>query len=154
MAEGDGPRLVASGSDSLSLHATTVSLAGRALAVAGPAGSGKSTTAAQMMVGGAALIVDDLTILTPEDGQVIASAPQGGAPAMELRGIGIVPLDLAPSAPLAGVLWLTQKVGPRLPDPEFLRVEGQRIPLLRHPARPDLAAKMLVWLASRALAET
>lgn len=149
-----GPRLIRSWHGAFSLHATTVSLAGRSLAIAGPAGSGKSVTAAQMMAGGADLIVDDLTVLTSGEDHVVASAPEDATPAIELRGIGIVPVRLASAAPLAGVLWLTQQEGPRLPDPEFLEVGRHSIPLIRHPARFGLAAKMLIWLAAPALRET
>lgn len=145
--------MIVSGPGRFSLHATTVSMNGRALAIAGPAGAGKSSTAAQMMVAGAALIVDDLTILTLGGVDIVASAPERATAAMELRGIGLVPVRLAPPAPLAGVLWLSPEEGPRLPTPERLPVGGVPLPLLRHPARPDLAAKLLIWMTSTARGE-
>lgn len=128
-------------------------MAGRALAIAGPAGAGKSETAAQMMVAGAGLVIDDLTILSTVTGDVIASAPPAAVPGLELRGIGIVPVSLAPPAPLGGILWLAHAEGPRFPEPEFLNVGGVSVPMLRHPASAGLAAKMLVWIMSRDMAE-
>ncbi len=47
----------------LSLHATSLDLAGRRIAVFGASGQGKSTTAAKLMAGGATLVSDDVTVL-------------------------------------------------------------------------------------------
>lgn len=61
------------------LHASAVSVAGRVLAIAGPAGSGKSTLAALLCAGGAALVADDLACI--EQGSCIV----GTGPGAELR---------------------------------------------------------------------
>ncbi|MGH9107077.1 MAG: hypothetical protein ACRDZX_14840 [Acidimicrobiales bacterium] len=61
------------------LHASAVSVAGRVLAIAGPAGSGKSTLAALLCAGGAALVADDLACI--EHGSYVV----GTGPGAELR---------------------------------------------------------------------
>jgi hypothetical protein len=49
------------------VHATTVSLAGRAIAIAGPTGSGKSTLAGRLAVRGATLIAEDVSVMEPDE---------------------------------------------------------------------------------------
>ncbi|WP_179381549.1 HPr kinase/phosphorylase [Jannaschia marina] len=129
----------------VSLHATTVALDGRALAICGPSGAGKSETAAQMIALGAVLVSDDLTLLRREGSSLRASAPAGAPAALETRGIGLIALPLAPPAVLAGLLWLGPSPA-RLPEPEAQEIEGVAVPLLRHPVRPALAAKAVLWL--------
>ncbi len=142
----------------LSVHATTVAVADRALLITGPSGSGKSGVAAQMIALGADLVTDDLTVLSPgmsdRDGdgslvkRVIAEMPARGVAAMELRGLGIVPMTVAGPTSLAGVL-LLEPMQSRLPKPETVLLCGVQMPLLRHPATADLAAKLILWLKTR-----
>ena len=128
----------------VSVHATTVAVEGRALLLCGPSGSGKSGTAAQMLALGAALVVDDLTVLSRENGALRAMAPEGAVAAMELRGFGLVPVALAGPCPVAALVWLGPPAA-RMPERERLRVLEGEVTLLRHPAAPDLAAKLLLW---------
>jgi hypothetical protein len=66
---------------------------------------------------------------------------------MELRGLGLVPVPLAAPAPVAAVLLLAPSVA-RLPEPETTDLLGVPVPLLRHPYRFDLAAKVMLWLGA------
>jgi hypothetical protein len=50
------------------LHASVVAIGGRAIALAGPAGSGKSTAAAGFASMGHAVLADDIAALIPHDG--------------------------------------------------------------------------------------
>lgn len=59
------------------LHASTVAIDGQAVIVAGPSSAGKSTTAAALMLAGAQLVSDDLTVI---------SVPSGPGPALVYRG--------------------------------------------------------------------
>jgi hypothetical protein len=52
------------------LHASVVAVDGQAIAIAGPAGSGKSTTAACFSAMGHAVLSDDIAALTEHDGRV------------------------------------------------------------------------------------
>ena len=61
----------------LSLHATALEISGRAILIAGPAGAGKSTLAAELMREGARLLSDDLTVLGKGSDGVSAIAFRG-----------------------------------------------------------------------------
>ncbi|UWQ21267.1 HPr kinase/phosphorylase [Jannaschia sp. W003] len=140
------PRFHAVDPDTLSVHATAVVVDGAALLLCGPSGSGKSGLAAQMIAGGAGLIADDLCLVRRGVPPVVAAPPDAPA-AMELRGLGLVPVPLHPAAPLAAVLVLAPSPA-RLPEPETIPVLGRDVLLLRHPYRFDAAAKMLIWMAA------
>jgi hypothetical protein len=60
------------------LHASVVEIGGGALLVVGPAGSGKSTTAAALVQRGLPLVADDIALLREEGGQFLVepTSPQ------------------------------------------------------------------------------
>ena len=70
------------------LHASTVSIKGRAVLIEGPSGSGKSDLALRLIDRGATLVSDDYTIVRRIDGNLIASAPPNIAGLCEVRGCG------------------------------------------------------------------
>lgn len=70
---------LASGPDRLVLHAAAVEVAGRAVAVVGASGAGKSTTAAHLCLAGARLLADDTLVVS-------FSGPAGSAPPRAHRG--------------------------------------------------------------------
>lgn len=100
----------------LVLQASVVAIGGRALMIEGPAGSGKSSLALALIDRGAMLIGDDGVTLTREGDAVIAQPPPSIAGLLEIRGLGLVELPLAPPTPLALVLTLGGERGERLPD--------------------------------------
>lgn len=139
--------------EAASIHATTVVSEGWGLALTGASGSGKSGLAAQMLAFGAGLVADDLTLLRPGPGGVTAAAPAQGVQGIELRGIGIVPVPLQGPVPLAGIVVLGPSIE-RLPKTETMEILGFPIPIIRHPARPDLAAKLMIWIRAYAVAKS
>ncbi|WP_308915584.1 hypothetical protein [Jannaschia sp. LMIT008] len=143
----DLPRLrpVGGRADAVSMHATAVAVDGRALCLCGPPGIGKSGMAAQMMVAGAALVADDLCLLTRDGGGLRVSRPDGGPAAMDLRGLGVVGVPVVAQAEPVAVVLLGGDP-PRIPAPEDLDVLGLRLPVLRQAVRPDTAAKLILWL--------
>lgn len=130
------------------VHATTVAWGGVALAIMGPSGSGKSGTAAGMIAAGGQLISDDLTVFTRCRSGILAHAPPGTRPAIDLRGLGIVSIDRVNQARLVGILILEHSLG-RFPDPETLDILSHPVCLLRHPTTADLSAKAGLWLRSQ-----
>lgn len=111
--------------------ASAVVIGGRALLIEGEPGSGKSTLALALIDRGAGLIGDDAVSLEAQDGRLIASPPPNIAELIELRGIGIVRLPLAPPAPVALILKLGGAPGERLPNEvPTRRIAGCRIPVL------------------------
>ncbi|WGH79200.1 HPr kinase/phosphorylase [Jannaschia ovalis] len=140
------------GDGRLSVHGTAVALDDRGLLILGPAGSGKSGLAAGMIALGAALVVDDLVILSDDTaaGSLRVAAPPGRPLRLELRGLGLVEPPTAGPVPLVALLLLAPSAA-RLPEPASLTLFGRAVPLLRHPAHPDLAAKMMLWLGASRL---
>ncbi len=57
----------------VSLHASAIGVAGKAILFIGDAGAGKSTTAAAMTRGGHALLADDITAITEREGAFFAT---------------------------------------------------------------------------------
>lgn len=100
----------------LVIQATAVAIGGRALMIEGPSGSGKSSLALALIDRGAMLIGDDGVTLNRVGDRIVASPPPNIAGLIELRGIGLVELPLAPPTPLALVLTLGGEAGDRLPD--------------------------------------
>ncbi len=146
------------------MHGTAVERGGRGLLLLGPSGAGKSGLAAEMLLLGARLVVDDLLLLEAHEGALWVTGPDaarddgaggddpGGRvdPAMrklELRGIGLVEVPTTGAAAVRGAVLLAAS-GARLPDVDTMTLLGRRIPLVRHPARAGAAAKILLWLAS------
>jgi serine kinase of HPr protein (carbohydrate metabolism regulator) len=105
-----GPRLSAE-----TLHASTVTLDGRAVLIAGPSGSGKSDLALRLLDRGFALVSDDQTIVKREGDRLIACAPPNIAGKLEVRGIGIVEVEHVDDVPLALAVELTSEIE-RLPE--------------------------------------
>ena len=129
------------------IHATAVALEGRAVLNTGPAGSGKSSLALELMAHGAALIADDGVILSPaDDDAVIASAPESITGRIEARGIGILAAQAAGPAPVALVVDMGKIETDRLPPRREVRLGGVRLPAVHKCEGPAFAAAILQYL--------
>ncbi len=126
------------------IHATCVELAGIAVLLRGPSGSGKSDLALRLIDGGARLVADDRTDLVAESGVLLASSPHPIAGRIEVRGVGLMSLpnisrsrvglavDLRPAADIA-----------RLPDAQHCSYLGIELPLIAlAPFECSAAAKL------------
>jgi HPr kinase/phosphorylase len=117
--------------DAIVVQASAVAIAGRALLIEGPPGSGKSSLALALVDRGAGLIGDDAVSLAREGGSLIAGPPPNIAGLIEIRGIGLVSLPLATPAPVALILTLGGPEGERLPQASEQRmIAGLAIPVL------------------------
>ena len=111
-------------------HASTVAMDGRAVLITGPSGAGKSDLALRLLDRGFALVSDDRTIVRRDGDRLIASAPSQIAGKLEIRGIGIVDMDVQADVPVALVVELTSEIE-RIPDDGRDRpVLGVPVPLV------------------------
>ena len=112
------------------LHASTVASEGRAVIISGPSGAGKSDLALRLLDRGFMLVSDDRTLVRKDGDRLIASAPPNIAGKLEIRGIGIVDMDVLSDVPVALLVELTSEIQ-RLPDENRERpVLGVRVPLI------------------------
>ncbi|MFM7377114.1 MAG: HPr kinase/phosphorylase [Erythrobacter sp.] len=131
----------------LVLQASAVVIGARALLIEGPPGSGKSSLALALIERGAGLIGDDAVTLTPSEGRLIASAPPNIAGLLEVRGVGLARLDVAPPAPAALILALGGPPPARLPEtPLPMReIAGVALPVLAFDPGPIAPAARAEW---------
>jgi len=105
------------------LHATTVAIDGRAVAIEGLSGAGKSDLALRLIDRGAMLVSDDQTLLVRVADKLHARAPATMKGRIEVRGLGIVELPFVDDVPLALVIRLGGEVM-RMPDRRIRRLAG------------------------------
>jgi serine kinase of HPr protein (carbohydrate metabolism regulator) len=142
--------------DTLLVHATAIAIEGDAILLRGPPGAGKSDLALRLIDGGARLVADDQALLRRADNQVFVRAPAEIAGLIEVRGVGILRVDLISEAPIALVADLVPSTQmERIPDNRFEKVLGLAIPLITlapfeasAPAKLRFAWRALVHEAS------
>jgi serine kinase of HPr protein (carbohydrate metabolism regulator) len=112
------------------VHASTVAVEGRAVLITGPSGSGKSDLTLRLLDRGFTLVSDDQTLVRRSGDRLIASAPATIAGKLEIRGIGIVDMDVVKDVPVALIVELTGEI-PRLPDDSRERpILGVNLPFI------------------------
>ena len=112
------------------VHASTVSIGGRAVLIAGRPGSGKSDLALRLIDRGAILVSDDYTILTRSGDGLLASAPETIRGRIEVRGIGLIGMPFENAVPVALIVTLDDPVV-RMPEPDQSRtLAGIALPLV------------------------
>jgi serine kinase of HPr protein (carbohydrate metabolism regulator) len=134
------------------IHGTSVALAGDGILLQGPSGCGKSDLALRLIDAGARLVADDQTELSLMHGELRLSAPATIAGRIEVRGVGILAVPAIASAPLRLVATLVpRELVERLPEPQFRRFLGCRVPLLAlAPFEASAPAKLRLAVAALA----
>src|SRR5437588_4116292 len=87
--------------DRVLMHGTAVAIDGRAVLLRGPSGAGKSDLGLRLIDAGARLIADDQSELQRVGDTIAVRAPATIAGLIEVRGVGILRLDVEAEAPLA-----------------------------------------------------
>jgi HPr kinase/phosphorylase len=137
------------------VHGSCVAIDGRGVLLLGPPGSGKSDLALRLIDCGALLVADDQVVVARNGpGEIVgltASAPDQIRGLLEVRGVGIVTVETAKTAPLflAAELVAPDRVD-RLPETATWRWRDVDIPLISiSPFQASAPAKLR--LAVRAL---
>jgi len=130
------------------VHGTCVAINGRGVLIEGRSGSGKSDLALRLIDRGAQLVSDDYTVLLREGSVLAARPPATIAGKIEVRGVGIVEMPHAASAPLALVVRLVEAPA-RLPGERTVRsIAGVPVPEIALAARePSAPIKVELALA-------
>lgn len=149
----------------VTVHATCIALRGRAALLRGPSGAGKSDLALRCMALGpsplipaqARLIADDRVVLHRDGDRIIARAPATIAGRIEVRGLGIVPLEAEAEARVVLLIDLKDKENiERMPPAgsteEVLGVALPRLAL--SPFEASAALKVLVAINNYGVAVT
>jgi HPr kinase/phosphorylase len=114
------------------VHATTLQLDGKGVMLCGPSSSGKSDLGLRLIENGALLVADDRTNLTLGHNMVLASSPAEISGKMEIRGVGIINLEVIAEVHLAIVVELIEADAvQRLPSEENIDLLGIKLPLFR-----------------------
>ena len=121
-------------------NVTVVAIAGRAILLEGPPGSGKSSLALALIDRGATLVGDDGVTIEKRGTQLFAAPHPNTRGMLEVRNVGIVTMPTT-SAPLALILTLDTEAG-RFPlDVGQRELQGLPLPVL--PFAPGDAAQAL-----------
>ncbi len=136
------------------VHATCVAVDGNSVLLRGPPGCGKSDLALRLIDSGARLIADDQTELRLIADHLEARAPSKIAGLLEVRGVGVMPTNNLPAAPLSAVIDLVASDAvERVPEAERCVYLGVSVPLFRlsafeasAPAKVRLAVKVATGL--------
>ena len=125
------------------VHASAVALDDSGLLIIGPAGSGKSSLAIEMIAMGAELIGDDMVALSAKGGEIFAAAAPGARGQIEARNVGILTCPLRDGAVKVDlVVDLGDEETDRLPFVEWHEHAGGKARKLRK--APSLTASALV----------
>lgn len=132
------------------LHVSSIAIDGRAVLIEGESGAGKSDLALRLIDRGATLISDDYTLLQRAGRDLIASPPDTIAGQIEVRGLGVLPMQYVEKIAVALLVRLTD-APERLPlEEEVRRIAGVDIREVAIDARTASAA-IKVELALRHL---
>jgi serine kinase of HPr protein (carbohydrate metabolism regulator) len=120
------------------IHASCVSIGGRAVLIAGASGSGKSDLALRLIDRGASLVSDDYTQIVAIAGRLVASPPPTIAGRMEVRGVGLVDMRFEEGVTVCLLVDLDRQPE-RLPEGAEADVAGLDLPVIGLAAHEDSA---------------
>lgn len=105
----------------------------RGALIEGPSGAGKSDLTLRCLGLGGRLVADDRVLAWTSDGRLFGRAPEALAGLIEIRGLGIAPVDALPFASIALVILCEGNPAAieRLPEPETTQRLGVALPLRR-----------------------
>jgi len=129
------------------LHATCVAVDGKGLLILGPSGAGKSSLALRLIALGALLVSDDLTLLSPESGQLRARCPNPDLiGTIEARGMGLLRAPAVEVADVGLVVHLGQPETERLPPRRTVTIAGISLDLVLHVQNDHFPDALMLYL--------
>lgn len=140
------------------IHASAVLVGAKAVLIRGPAGSGKSRLACELIEAGstgtlpfARLVADDRAHVEGHGGRLLVRPAPALAGLMEVRGLGIRRLAHEPVAALALVVDLAAADAERHPAPATGTATLAGVPLPRLAVAPGMPALPLVlaWVTTK-----
>ena len=142
----------------VNIHASCVALGNQGVLLLGKSGAGKSDLALRLIDGGAALVADDRTILSTRGGALFARAPESIPGLLEIRGLGIVKLQVRTKVKVSLVVRLGREDARlpvhrlyRPPAPLSLRRPPPEIALNGHFASAPAKVRMALAAFSKGL---
>ena len=133
------------------IHASAVLVGAKAVLIRGPAGSGKSqlawnllTTAAQGVLPFARLVADDRAYVESHSGRLLVRPPHALAGLIEIRGLGIRRVEFEPLAAVGLVVDLAAEDAARYPEQKAASAVIAAVTLPRLAVAAGMAALPLV----------
>jgi HPr kinase/phosphorylase len=123
-----------------------VALNGRAVMITGASGAGKSALALALMGFGAQLVADDQTLVSCENGALVARAPDAISGLIEARGVGLLFAQPVAQAEIVLVVDLNQSETARLPESREMLILGVAVPVLHKVESTHFPAAILQYL--------
>lgn len=133
------------------LHASCVTLNGRAALIRGASGQGKSGLALQLIALGATLVTDDRARVWRENGHLMVDAPDPIRGRIEARGLGILHLPSFGPAQITCIVDLDRATSERLPIRDHATVMDLSLPVFAKSPHPHFPAALLLYLQYGAL---
>lgn len=130
----------------MTIHATTVDLAGQGVLICGQSGSGKSALALQLMALGVRLVSDDRTEIAISGRELVASAPPTIQGLIEARGVGLLNAQPAARTVLRLVIDMDHVETERLPPLRHYRIGAIDLPCLQKIDAAYFPAAILQYL--------
>ena len=125
------------------VHGSAIAIHGKGVLLLGPSGSGKSDLALRLIDRGAKLICDDVVHIENNDSLPQLACAPNIAGKIEVRGIGICPIDFVDSAPLRLVVQLAQDLDRMPPEHQRITIAGYSTPIFKlSPFQPSSAIKV------------
>ena len=113
------------------VHGSAVAIGGNGVLLLGPSGSGKSDLALRLIDRGAKLICDDILHIEEINALLQLACAPNIAGKIEVRGIGICPMDFVHSAPLRLIVELARDVDRMPPKYQSITIAGYSVPMFK-----------------------
>lgn len=112
------------------LHGSLVMFQGAGVLITGASGSGKSDLALRLVEAGGQLVSDDQVMIQKTDLGLVATAPPYIRGLLEIRGIGVVRMPVAPQGKVDIVLSLMDELAEveRMPLPQSQMILDIEVP--------------------------